>query len=129
MTDRMTGRMTGDRITLTGITGFGHHGVLAAERELGQVFVADVTLYLDLVPAGVGDDLSRTVDYGQLTQRIHEAIVLEPVNLIETLAERIATICLGEHRVDRVTVTVHKPQAPIPVTLSDVAVTIERSRA
>jgi len=121
--------VTGDRITLTGITGFGYHGALAPERELGQRFVADITMYLDLGPAGMSDDMSRTVDYGQLTQRVHEAIGAEPVNLIETLAERIANICLGEFLVDRVTVTVHKPQAPVPVTLTDVAVTIERSRA
>ncbi len=120
---------TGDRISLTGITGFGNHGALAPERELGQMFVVDVVLFLDLGPAGRSDELSRTVDYGHLAQRVHEAITSAPVDLIETLAERIASLCLGEALVDRVTVTVHKPQAPVPVTLTDVAVTIERSRA
>lgn len=121
--------MTGDCIRLTGITGYGHHGVLASERELGQPFVVDVAVFLDLGRAGEGDDLSRTVDYGYLAQRVHEAIGSEPVDLIETLAERIASVCLADPLVDRVTVTVHKPQAPVPVTLTDVAVTIERSRA
>lgn len=117
-----------DRISLTGITGYGHHGALPHERQLGQTFVVDVTLFLDLGPAGIHDDLSRTVDYGHLAHRVHEVIVSDPVDLIETLAGRIARRCLGEARVDRVTVTVHKPQAPVPVTLTDVAVTIERSR-
>ncbi len=119
----------GDRISLTGITAHGHHGVLPHERELGQTFVVDVTLELDLRRAGAGDDLSRTVDYGHLAHRVGEAITSDPVELIETLAERIASLCLGDPIVDRVTVTVHKPQAPVPVTLTDVAVTIERSRA
>ena len=121
--------MTADCVTLVGITGFGHHGVLAHERELGQTFVVDVTLFLDLGPAGVSDDLSRTVDYGHVAQRVHESITTDPVDLIETLAERIASLCLSERFVDRVRVTVHKPQAPVPVALTDVAVTIERSRA
>lgn len=118
-----------DRISLTGITGFGHHGALPHERDLGQTFVVDVSLFLDLGPAGETDALSRTVDYGHLSQRVHEAVTSDPVDLIETLAERIASLCLEEPLVDRVTVTVHKPQAPVPVTLTDVAVTIERSRA
>ena len=103
--------------------------MLAHEREYGQTFVVDVTLFLDLGPAGVSGDLSRTVDYGQLAHRVHESITSDPVDLIETLAERIASLCLGESPVDRVAVTVHKPEAPVPVTLTDVAVTIERSRA
>lgn len=118
-----------DRISLTGITGFGRHGVLEHERAHGQTFVVDLDLELDLRPAGVADDLSTTVDYGQLARRVHEAVVGDPVDLIETLAERIAGLCLGEGSVERVTVTVHKPHAPVPVTLTDVAVTIERRRA
>ena len=121
--------MSGDCIRLTGITAVGHHGVLASERELGQPFVVDVALFLDLGPAGESDELSRTVDYGYLAQQVHAAISSEPVDLVETLAERIASLCLADPLVDRVTVTVHKPQAPVAVTLTDVAVTIERRRA
>lgn len=118
-----------DRIRLTGITGVGHHGVLPHERRDGQPFVVDVELWLDLGPAAQEDALSRTVDYGKLAQRVHEAIVSDPVDLIETLAERIANLCLGEGLVDRVSVTVHKPQAPVTVALTDVAVTVERTRS
>lgn len=120
--------MSSDCIRITGITAHAHHGVLAHERREGQSFVVDLELVLDLSPAGVSDDLSRTVDYGQLAQRVHDAVASDPVDLIETLAQRIADLCLGEPPVHRVTVTVHKPQAPVPVTVTDVAVTIERSR-
>ena len=72
--------------------------------------------------------LSKTVDYGELSQRIHDAITHDPVDLIETLALRVVDLCLEYEPVRWVSVTVHKPEAPIPVTFTDVAVTIERSR-
>lgn len=117
-----------DLIRLAGITGWGRHGVHAHERRDGQPFVVDLELVCDLGPAGATDDLSRTVDYGQLVQRVHDAVASDPVDLIETLAQRIAHLCLAEPLVHRVSVTVHKPQAPVPVTVDDIAVTIERSR-
>ena len=117
-----------DRIAISGIEAFGHHGVLPDERRDGQPFVVDLVLSLDLGPAGNNDDLSRTVDYGQLAQRVHDAVASDPVDLIETLADRIAHLCLAEPPVRRARVTVHKPQAPVPVPVTDVAVTIERSR-
>lgn len=117
-----------DRITVTGIEAIGHHGVLAEERRDGQRFVVDLVLALDTGPAAWSDDLSRTVDYASLTQRVHDAVASEPVNLIETLAERVAGLVLDVEPVRWVRVTVHKPEAPISVTFTDVAVTIERSR-
>ena len=136
MTGPVTGPVSGavssggsaDRIRITGLEAHGHHGVLADERRDGQRFVVDLELALDLAPAGSSDDLSRTVDYGKLAQRVHDAVASDPVDLIETLATRIADVCLLDGRVDRVMVTVHKPQAPVPVPMTDVAVTIERSR-
>jgi dihydroneopterin aldolase len=68
------------------------------------------------------------VDYGELAQRVHDAVASDPVDLIETLAQRIAHLCLSEQPVRRVAVTVHKRQAPVPVPVTEVAVTIERSR-
>lgn len=116
-----------DRITLTGLRARGHHGVLAAERRDGQEFVVDVTLDLDLAAAGASDDLAETVDYGTLATSVISDIVGPPVQLIESLAERIARTCLADPRVDAVEVTVHKPSAPIPVEFGDVAVTVRRS--
>lgn len=122
-------RKTGDLITLTGLEAIGHHGVFDHERAEGQRFVVDVRLSLDTGPAARTDDLSATVDYGSLAQRVHDVVAGEPVNLIETLAERIATVCLADPSIGWVQVTVHKPDAPIAVAFDDVAVTIERSNA
>ena len=118
-----------DRITITGIEAFGHHGVLAHEREYGQRFVVDVTLELDLRAAGASDDLADTVDYGSLSADVGALVAGEPCDLIEALAERIATRCLADARVGAVQVTVHKPSAPVPVVADEVSVTIRRVRS
>ena len=117
-----------DRIELRGLEVFGHHGVLPEERRDGQPFVLDVTLGLDLQPAAETDDLALTVDYGTLAQQVHDAVATDPVDLIETVALRVVDLCLKLEQVRWVSVTVHKPEAPIQVTFEDVAVTIERSR-
>jgi dihydroneopterin aldolase len=115
-------------ITLTGLRARGHHGVYDFEREQGQDFIVDVTVELDLSKAAATDDVAETVHYGQLADRLVEIVAGDPVNLIETLADRLATACLADPRVDAATVTVHKPQAPIPYDFADVAVTIRRQR-
>jgi dihydroneopterin aldolase len=117
-----------DRVALRGIAGFGHHGVFAAERANGQRFLADVLLSLDLGHAATSDDLEQTVDYGVLAAAVVADIERDPLNLIEALADRIAGTCLGDPRVLAVEVTVHKPDAPMPVEVADVAVTLTRSK-
>lgn len=117
-----------DQLAIRGIEIFGHHGVFDFERTDGQVFVIDLVLGLDSAPAAAGDDLSQTVDYGTLVADVKQAVEEDPVNLIETLAQRIADVCLVRPLVDSVAVTVHKPDAPIEATFQDVALTIERSR-
>jgi 7,8-dihydroneopterin aldolase/epimerase/oxygenase len=117
-----------DRITLTGITGYGHHGVFPEERQQGQPFIIDLSCELDLSAAATDDDLGQTVDYGQLAQAVVDDVERDPLNLIEALAERIAGTCLGYPAVQRVEVTVHKPHAPMPVPVADVAVSLTRSR-
>ena len=117
-----------DRIVLTGVRAWGRHGVFAHEREQGQHFVVDVALLLDLSPASTTDDLSRTVDYGTLAEAVVADVQGEPLDLIEALAERVAQTCLRQPGVVEVEVTVHKPEAPIPVAFTDVAVTLTRSR-
>ena len=116
----------GDRITLTGLRVRGHHGVLPEERRDGQDFVVDAVLHLDLRPAGTSDDLSRTVHYGELAQALAGVVGGPPVDLIETLAERLAAVCLAAGPVERVELTVHKPSAPIPLEFADVSVTVVR---
>jgi dihydroneopterin aldolase len=122
------GRTGTDRLAVLGIEAFGHHGVLDFERRDGQVFKVDLALGLDTRPAARSDDLQDTVDYGSLVASVKTAIEHDPVDLIEALAERIAGICLADTRVQWAEVTVHKPDAPIEATFSDVALTIHRSR-
>ena len=115
-----------DRIALTGLRVRGWHGVLPEERRDGQDFVVDVLLHLDLAPAAASDAVADTVHYGELAQRLAAVVAGEPVDLIETLADRLAGVCLSYPRVERVEVTVHKPSAPIPLELRDVSVTLVR---
>ena len=117
-----------DRIALTGLRVRGNHGVFEHERRDGQEFVIDAVLEMSTAPAAATDELRDTVDYGDLAQRLATVVSGEPVNLLETLAARLADQCLADARVAAATVTVHKPQAPIPVTFADVAVTIRRER-
>ena len=115
-----------DELALVGLECFGHHGVFEHERREGQTFVIDLVLGLDVSAAAASDDLADTVDYGGLATAVKSAVERDPVDLIETLAERIAAICLTDHRVDWCRVTVHKPGAPIEATFTDVALTITR---
>ncbi|MCC9144179.1 MULTISPECIES: dihydroneopterin aldolase [unclassified Arthrobacter] len=119
-----------DRITLSGITATGFHGVFPEERRDGQPFVVDLVLFTDLGPAAATDDLTLTAHYGEVAERVVQAITGEPLNLIEALAGRIADAVLAGFPVlTAVEVTVHKPKAPITVEFGDVAVTIHRERA
>lgn len=117
-----------DRITLTGLRVRGHHGVFEHERHDGQDFLLDATLWLDLTAAATTDDLTNTVHYGELAETAAEIIAGPPVDLIETVAGRIADAIMADPRVLATEVTIHKPAAPIPLTFADVSVTIRRSR-
>ena len=118
-----------DEITLTGVRAFGFHGVYAEEKREGQEFVVDVALQLSLRPAAESDAVADTVHYGELAERVVAHVENDPVDLLETLAQRIADDVLSDERVMLVTVTVHKPRAPITVPFGDVSVTIRRGRA
>lgn len=118
-----------DRITLSGLRVFGYHGVYDDEKRDGQDFVVDLRLDLDTRPAASSDDVADTVHYGELAASVAAVVAGDPVDLLETLAQRIADVALADDRVARVEVTVHKPQAPIALQFDDVSVTIARSRA
>ncbi|WP_294981252.1 dihydroneopterin aldolase [uncultured Microbacterium sp.] len=117
-----------DRITLTGIRATGYHGVYEHERREGQVFIADVVLELSLADAARSDDVADTVHYGEFADQVAAVLSGDPVDLLETVAQRIADRALAYPRVDAVEVTIHKPQAPIAVPFDDVSVTIRRAR-
>lgn len=117
-----------DQIRLAGLVVRGHHGVYEHERRDGQDFVVDVVLHLDTRPAASTDDLARTVHYGELAQALAAVVAGEAVDLLETLAARLAAQALRDERVRAADVTVHKPSAPIPLTFADVSVTVRRGR-
>lgn len=118
--------MSTDSITLTGLRVAAHHGLYDFERENGQDFIVDVTVWLDLAQAA--DSIDRTIDYGALAVEVTDAVAADPVDLIETVAERVAGVVLAHEAAERVQVTVHKPEAPIPVPFTDVAVSVTRAR-
>lgn len=117
-----------DRIVLSGVRGTGHHGVFDHEKRDGQEFVVDVAIEADLAGAGATDDLADTVNYGEIGAQVLARIEGEPFDLIEALAEAIAGDVLTHRLVDEVTVTVHKPQAPVGVPFGDVTVSVTRTR-
>jgi dihydroneopterin aldolase len=115
-----------DELCVTGIECFGHHGVFEQEKRDGQAFVIDLVLGLDTRAAAASDDLHDTVDYGSLVAHVKAAVESDPVDLIETVAQRISDVCLADGRVEWARVTVHKPGAPIDATFADVMLTITR---
>jgi 7,8-dihydroneopterin aldolase/epimerase/oxygenase len=118
-----------DRITIAGLRVRGHHGVYDVERRDGQDFIVDAVLELDVAAAAVSDDVADTVHYGELAEALAAVVAGEPVNLLETLATRLASVCLQDSRVAAATITVHKPQAPVTVPVSDLSVTVRRTHA
>jgi dihydroneopterin aldolase len=117
-----------DRIELRGLKVRGHHGVFDHERRDGQDFVVDVTVWMDLAAAAASDDLTDTLHYGVLAQRVAAIVGGEPYNLIEAVAGRVADDVMTDGRVQAVEVVLHKPQAPIPLEFADVSVVVRRSR-
>ena len=114
-------------VRLAGISAVGHHGVYPEERRDGQGFVVDVTLRLARISRA--DEVETTVHYGELAAAVTAEITGEPVDLIETLAARVAERCLAQPLVSGVVVTVHKPDAPMDAVVADAAVTVVRLRA
>lgn len=117
-----------DRLAITGLEVFAHHGVFDFERRDGQKFVIDLAIGLDTRAAAASDDLKDTLDYGSVVAQVVDAAAREPVDLIETLAQRLADVVLQDVGVEWVEITLHKPSAPIQARFEDVALTITRSR-
>ena len=129
MAESPSPRRVPDRIAVRGLRAHAHHGVYAFERERGQLFTVDAVLEVDTAPAAAEDDLSLTVNYADLAQQLHRVLVGEPVDLLETLCQRLADVCLVDPLVAAVEITVHKPQAELGVPFDDVTVSIRRERA
>lgn len=116
-----------DLISIKGIKGFGYHGIFDFERRDGQEFFVDIEVVINLQDASKSDDLQDSIDYGLLTTIAREEIEGEPLNLIERLAGRIADRIMGQFpQAKSVSITVHKPSAPVSEDVTDIAVTINR---
>ncbi len=118
-----------DGIHLDGIRVYAHHGVYHDEKVRGQVFLIDLHISMDLSEAGRTDDLRSTIHYGDLADAIVQRASSERWNLIERVAERTAELVLEDVRVERVTVTVHKPEVTLPTPVGNVSVSVTRGRS
>ncbi|MBW3621141.1 MAG: dihydroneopterin aldolase [Actinobacteria bacterium] len=117
-----------DRIEIVGLEVWAHHGVLLHEQALGQRFVIDVAVELDLAAAMASDDLADTLDYGVLAQEVHTTVTEARDQLIERVAQRVLDVCLADDRVAAAEVTVHKPSVPLTVPAAEVLVRVRRER-
>jgi len=116
-----------DLIEIKGIKSFGYHGVFESENIAGQDFYVDVVLELDLTRPSVSDAVNDTVNYAEITDLVVEEIIGERVALIEKLASRIIDRIKSSYpQIMAVSITVHKPQAPVNAQVSDISVTIKR---
>jgi len=120
-----------NKIKIKALRVFAHHGVFDFERQNGQDFYIDATIWLDGDRAAFSDDLKHTAHYGDLAKGLVEIVKGEPVDLLETLAQRLLDYALnfGGGIVDQAKITVHKPNAPIPYEFEDVSVTVKAKRA
>ena len=116
-----------DLIEIKGIKSFGYHGVFESENIAGQDFFVDVSLELDLTRPSVSDNVADTVNYAEITALVIQEVSGDRVALIEKLAARIADRIKNTYpQIVTVSVTVHKPQAPVNAQVADISVTINR---
>ncbi|ADL13287.1 dihydroneopterin aldolase [Acetohalobium arabaticum] len=117
-----------DYIRLEGLEFYGYHGALAEEKELGQRFIVDLELEIDLQEAGMTDRLDQTINYAEVYQKVKEIVEGDSYDLIEAVAEKIADSLLRDYSIlEGIAVRVKKPEVPIPGVLDWVEVEIERS--
>jgi len=125
----MTSPADSDRILLTGLAFFGHHGVLPEEAVLGQRFHIDLELGLDLDEAARSDDLAATISYADVYETVKAAFEEKRFKLIEALGHHIIARLFAEFsRLDRVRIRVRKPEAPLPMVAGEAAVELVRRR-
>ncbi|MEE8601588.1 dihydroneopterin aldolase [Euzebya tangerina] len=117
-----------DSIEIRGLRVFAHHGVFREEKRDGQTFVIDVTLTADLAAASTSDDLADTINYGELSHRVADAVRDTQFDLIERLAGHLLDLVMADERVQTAEVRIAKPSAPVGVDLDEVAVRLTRHR-
>ncbi|HHZ19376.1 MAG TPA: dihydroneopterin aldolase [Firmicutes bacterium] len=117
-----------DRIVLQGMVFYGYHGVFGSEKELGQRYEVDLELALDLSSTGRTDDLEYGINYVDLYQLVREIVEERSYNLMEGLAEAIASEVLSNYPMAEVTVAVRKPQPPAGGLMDFFGVKITRKK-
>jgi dihydroneopterin aldolase len=119
-----------DAIFVSGLTLHAYHGVMQHEAKVGQTFMLDLVLDVDLAAASRSDKLKDTVSYDLVVKTVNEAFCGRRYQLVEAAAGAVAKAVLARcPKVRGVRVTVHKPHAPIAATFDDVGVVVERTRA
>jgi dihydroneopterin aldolase len=119
-----------DRIDLDGMVFEARHGVHDREKVTAQRFEVDVELLLDLQPAGLEDDLARTLDYGRVYETVRTIVESTTFNLIEALAEAIAHELLSDFpALEEVVVRVRKPEVQLGGPLDFAGVQVRRRRS
>jgi len=118
-----------DNIRIHGIKTYAYHGALDAERQLGQFFLTDVVMHLDLKDASENDDLDRTIHYGEAYQLVEDVIRGRPVNLIEHLAEKVSQSLFDRYdKIIGTEITITKMNPPIDGNYEHVSITLNRKR-
>lgn len=118
-----------DKIYINGIKTYGYHGAIQEERVLGQYFITDIVLYIDLTAASETDDLNETVHYGEVYNLAEEIIKGEPVSLIERLAGKINAELFDRYdKIVEIETTIKKPNPPIDGNYESVAITLHGKR-
>jgi dihydroneopterin aldolase len=116
-----------DKLRLTGLSFFGHHGVLQAERKLGQRIELDVELHGDFADCASRDSLADALDYTRVYDLVKEVVERRSFKLLEALAHSVANELVSTFAVQKVVVRVRKPNVPFSASLSNVEVELERS--
>lgn len=117
-----------DKITLKGMRIYGFHGVYPFEKEKGQYYEVDAELFLSLDEAAEWDNFNKSVDYAQVFKFIHSKFTGESVDLIETIAVKLANAVLSEFPVDKVICRVRKPNPPVKGHIDYTEVEVKRGR-
>lgn len=118
-----------DKIHINGIKTYAYHGAIQEERVLGQYFITDLVLHVDLTDASKTDNLSETVHYGEVYNLVEEIVKGEPVSLIERLAGKINAELFDRYdKIIEVETTITKPNPPIDGNYDSVAITLHGKR-
>ena len=116
------------QIKISGLSAFGYHGVFEHEKINGQEFIVDLEINYDASSAISSDNIAEALDYGEITKSVKDIIENTRRDLIEVLANDIADLLIKKDKVIEVSVVLHKPQAPVAVKVSDIAVKITKTK-